>query len=637
MNQDMKIGIRLEALGWERGSQQIGEFARTSTTHLNHFTKTSMAELGHLRSSMKGLWSELNGFSTASKLIAAAGGAAMLKDTLDANLAFERTMLQLKWNAQMTKSEISEIRKLSLEMSRDTLNTPQQMGNMFFRLGNAGLKMATLRKVGQQIAPAAQVFGTDPDALADMAFDMVTKSNIKEDRIGKMLNMMYYHATSGRFETSAMAREAPKLLNAGAAVGITGEEGLNLMGALTQRLMRRAVVSEPSMVSTIAEEGLAHLTMPHYQKGLQAFGIDIKTYFDNKGHFKGDGGVDGLLELTRAMKKAHLDNPFNLGKAGFREKETRTFWLEMMASLDADDSDKNPNLIKMMERGRKEKEAGTALAANLQELKNSAPGKAMAAAIEVDKAKLGQSGYAGTNWFESAKLWMVDNKKEAALGLGGALIGGRLLWNKFLRGGGAEAGAMGEMKQIGTRSTASLNDALGMRKQQFSLLKQMRSLDVEKSAMLKSGALGSLKFGAPIMALLSGYSAWGIAHDDSLNAQQKHDEYKKIAGSTAGNVVGGIAGGAIGGLFGGFGAVPGAMIGSALGGVVGEWMSSPEKTYKQGSDAIVQSNKELAQAILNRPLNVNVNLDGKQLSSALKSSNSYHTYNAYAGHTNVTP
>ena len=251
MNQDMKVGIRLEALGWEKGSQQIGEFARTSTAHLNHFTKTSMTELGHLRSSMKGLWSELNGFSTASKLIAAAGGAAMLKDTLDANLAFERTMLQLKWNAQMTKSEISEIRKMSLDMSRDTLNTPQQMGNMFFRLGNAGLKMDTLRKVGQQIAPAAQVFGTDPDALGDMAFDMVTKSNIKEERIGKMLNMMYYHATSGRFETSAMAREAPKLLNAGAAVGITGEEGLNLMGALTQRLMRRAVVSEPSMVSTI--------------------------------------------------------------------------------------------------------------------------------------------------------------------------------------------------------------------------------------------------------------------------------------------------------------------------------------------------------------------------------------------------
>ena len=139
------------------------------------------------------------------------------------------------------------------------------------------------------------------------------------------------------------------------------------------------------------------------------------------------------------------------------------------------------------------------------------------------------------------------------------------------------------------------------------------------------------------MALQTGYSAYGIAHDDALNARQKKDEYKKLAGSTAGNVVGGITGGAIGGLFGGFGAVPGAMIGSALGGMVGERMSSPEKNYKQSSDAIVESNKALAEAMLNRPLNINVSLDGKQLTSTVKSSNSGHSYNAYSGHTMVTP
>jgi hypothetical protein len=40
---------------------------------------------------------------------------------------------------------------------------------------------------------------------------------------------------------------------------------------------------------------------------------------------------------------------------------------------------------------------------------------------------IGKSATTGTDWFESAKLWALDNKKESVLAIGGALIGGRLL------------------------------------------------------------------------------------------------------------------------------------------------------------------------------------------------------------------
>lgn len=586
MSKNLDLFLRLNYQG--------GNFATgigRATSQVRAFTTSARSGFGKMTDQVRKLSASLNGFPTITRMAGGYFGYQALRSIMDANLAFERTMMQLKWNAQMTKSEIAEIRKMSLDMSRDTLNTPQQMGNMYFRLGNAGLKRDSIRKIGQQIAPAAQVFGTDPDALGDMAVDMVTKSNIKEERIGAMLNQMYYHATSGRFETAAMAREAPKLLNAGATVGITGEKGLNFMGALTQRLMRRAVVSEPGMVSTIAEEGLSHLTMPHYQKGLLKFGIDIDKFFDGKGHFKGEGGVEGVLELTRAMKKAHLDNPFNLGKAGFREKETRTFWLEMMASLDADDSDKNPNLIKMMERGEKAQESN-ALRDNLQDLKDSAPGKALASDIEAEKVKLSKPGTTGTDWFESAKLWAMDHKKEAALGVGGALVGGRLLWNRFRGGsgsGGVPGGALGSMG--GTQSVFVTNWPTGMLGP-GEAMKQKRdgrgntavggatpagtSPAESRSRMALGGFKGALKFGAPLAVGMGAWEAYQVSADDQATDKQKKEAYGKIAGGTAGGLIGAGIGGGIGALFGGFGAIPGALVGGAIGDIIGEkiavWM-----------------------------------------------------------------
>lgn len=77
----MEIGIWLKAQGWEKGSAQIKQFSQASTS-----------ELGRLRASMQATWHEFNGFSIASKLAAMAGGAALLKNTLDANLDFEKEL-----------------------------------------------------------------------------------------------------------------------------------------------------------------------------------------------------------------------------------------------------------------------------------------------------------------------------------------------------------------------------------------------------------------------------------------------------------------------------------------------------------------------------------------------------------------
>jgi hypothetical protein len=206
-------------------------------------------------------------------------------------------------------------------------------------------------------------------------------------------------------------------------------------------LMRRAVVSEPGMVSTLVEEGLAHLTMPHYKQGLAKFGVNVESFFDNKGHFKGEGGVEGVLRLTLAMKKAGLDNPFKLGQAGFREKETRNFWLEMMASLDAADTDKDPNLIKMLERGRQARESNQ-LAANLEEAKHSNYGKLQGLQIEQQKAQLGEGPAKGVDFTARMAEYASDHMGQVVGAGVSTLLLGRYMVNRW-RGQGAEAGIAG--------------------------------------------------------------------------------------------------------------------------------------------------------------------------------------------------
>jgi len=366
------------------------------------------------------------------------GAANLARSAFDDNMEFEKLQLKMKFNAQLSDSEVATLRQDALGLSKSSLNKPLDVAKAQFRLANAGLKMDSIRKLTPSVANAAQVFDATPDQIADLVFDMVTKSGIKEDRVPAMLDMLYSHATSGRFETMDMARQAPAFLNAFKNVGIGGERGLNLAGALTQRMMRNATVTNPSEVTTIIQEGLAHITTPHMTgldgkkhsqgaTGLMKFGINVSDYFDKDGNFKGEGGVDGIIELTKAMKAKHLDNPFIMGQAGIREHYTQLFWREMMASIDADDSDKNPNLLKMMERGR-DAQNSDQLAKNLGDVKRSGFGKMQDAAINTQAAAVGDfganltSGAANTVSWASNHPWLMAG--AGLLGAGATIATG---------------------------------------------------------------------------------------------------------------------------------------------------------------------------------------------------------------------
>jgi hypothetical protein len=428
---DMRL--RLILLGNNSGLNQVLNGAEN---RVRRFTQGAGRDLTRLQAHATRVMGAINGASTAAKMIGIGAAAGGLKSVIDDNLALERTLLKIKFTAGTTTRELAELRQMAMDLSKTTLNSPLDIVQMQYRLAGAGLKMQDIRQLSPHIASAAQVFDAPAGEIADLVFDKITKTAIRNDRIPQMLDMLYFHATSGRFETMDMARQAPELLNAGALVGLNSEAGLNLMGAMTQRMMRNATVQNPAEVATLIKHGLSHITDPHYVKKLKKnAGIDVTSYFDKSGKFKGEGGVEGILALTRAMMEKGLENPFKLGKAGFREQYTRTFWLEMMRSLRADDSDKNPNLIKMMERGKAAMNSGQ-LGVNLGVIREANFGKIKAAEIEIQKFKVSEAGQAATGAAGAVANMFSEHPVATSAAALGTVLAGKYMWNRLGRGKG---------------------------------------------------------------------------------------------------------------------------------------------------------------------------------------------------------
>ena len=593
-------------------NQDLNRILNQSDANVRRFTDGAATHFTRLQARAQKVWSAINGMSAATKMVAAGIGIGTMKSVIDDNLAFERTLLKIKFNAQMTTKELAELRKMAMDLSKSSLNSPLEIAQMQLRLANAGLKMEDIRKLAPTVANAAQVFEAPAGEIADLVFDKITKMGIRDERVPQMLDMLYFHATSGRFETMDMARQAPELLNAGALVGLNNEAGLNLMGALTQRMMRNATVQNPAEVATLVRHGLAHIVDPHYVKNLAKIGIDVPKYFDNKGHFKGEGGVDGILALTRAMIDKGLENPFKLGKAGFREQYTKTFWLEMMRSLKATDTDADPNLIKMMERGRQAMSSGQ-LAINLATMREADFGKIRAAEIQIDKMKLSQGAQAATKGIGDIASMFSEHPALTFGASVAAVLGGKYLMNRLLNGKGAGAAVGGAMGSAGVVPVFVTNWPGPMKASERMAQMQPRGAAAAEGAAggaaTRSGlaalALRAGTLAAPAL-LLSGDSGETAAErtkrvaefdkNDPRSAERLRD-YRKMTG-------------------------PGYHL--EKGWLFDSWVPDKPAGKTDAQDKLVRAVEQVGakvEALANRPIQTSVTIDGREVANAINKAN----------------
>lgn len=410
MSKDLQLSIRVNG---NQAAADVRRFTSSATGDMRKFTTSAGRGLNNLSRQTKQLWQDFNGFSTATKLFAAAGGLEAIRRTLSSNLNFERDLLEMKQNAGMTIQQTAELRQLAMDAAKENLQFPDAILQGEKAYARAGMKFDEIRNSIAEAARSATVMRASVEQIANMDFDLQNKFGLSANDMKAAHNMAYYHGNEGRFETSAMAQLAPVYLNALKGVGVKGMEGWNFTGALTQSIMKSAPATEPSQVATLIEQGLGHIAA--YAKDLREVGINVKKYGP-----KGQFGAEGILNLAEAMKAKGLNDIFKLEKAGIRDQEAKKFWLQMMA-----DSGEIRKQMGIADQAAKNDRIG----ADLAEIKSASFGKIMAAEIQGQKLTLSEGAQSGTSVAGNLAGYVGDHMAE--VGKATAAVGGLYLLNRF--------------------------------------------------------------------------------------------------------------------------------------------------------------------------------------------------------------
>ena len=577
---EVSAGIRQQAELVSR----LGQSVRQQTNHFNQFGSAARRALSGSINLVRSLHSELNGLSEISKLVATLGGLSIARDVFRSNLNFERDVIEMKQNAQMTMSQAKEIRQLSIDAAEGTLQTPQEVLSAAKAFARAGETFEDIKVKTIEAARAATVFRSTAEEIANMDFDITDKLKVDPKRLKDVHNMLYYHGNAGRFEAPKMAQFAPELFNAVANIGVGGERGLNFTGALTQVLMKSASINEPGKVKTLMEQGLSHITDGSYVKNLKkATGINVKKYAPG-GKFYGEGGVDGLLDLADAMKKKGLNDPFKLNAAGFKDTETVKFWRSLMQY-----SDQIRAEMKKGESAAKNDQ----IAVDIAEMKEANFGKIKAAEISVEKLKLSDDAVKATSKTADLAKWAGENPGKAAAAGIAATIAGKWAWGKGLPRMMEWLGKSftSSAREIPPRPPMKVNTA-GAPVNRAEMQEWERLYGKAASQAKPSLVKGAGRVLSAAAIGYAGYEAWQIAHDEQLTQRQKNIAYSGVAGGAAGGLAGGWGGAAAGAAIGtallpGIGTVIGGLLGGLGGGLLGGYFGD-----KAGSAAGEAMNKD---------------------------------------------
>lgn len=521
---------------------------------------------------------ELNGFSELSKLAATLGGLSLARDAMADNLNFERDVLEMKQNAGMTIQQANEIRRMSVEKSAEAMQTPQAMMEGAKALARAGEKYETIAAKMFEAGRAATVFRATVEEIANMDVDLSDKLKIDPARMKDVHNMLYYHGNAGRFEAPKLAQFAPELFNAVSAVGIGGERGLNFTGALTQVLMKYASVNEPGKVKTLMEQGLQHVTDSSYVKNIKkATGIDVRKYAPG-GKFYGEGGVDGLLDFTDALKKKGLTDPFKMSQAGIKDAETIKFFRALMQY-----SDEIRQEMTKADTASKQDQ----ISIDLAEMKQANFGKIKAAEIEVAKLKLSDNATKATGGVAGMAKWAGDHPLEAVGGAAALLLGGRWAMKKGLPKLLAKVEAHDATrleKAAQPRPSLKTNTAGQITNHaEIKAWDKAAAGEARGAKFGKAGRVAGKVGGVLVTTALAASEAVDIANDPALNASQKKVAWTGLGGDVAGGAAGGWGGAALGAAIGtailpGIGTAIGGLLGGLGGAMAGGWLGNKAGT-----------------------------------------------------------
>ncbi len=581
MSNNLQVFLRMNFDGG-RMAAGLGQ----GEAQLRKFTDGASKQFAGLRKHAHELNTAMGGFSGITRLAGAYVGLQAARSAMTKNMDFEKTMMSAKQLANMTTAEAATLRQAALDYSKTGLAGPQELAEAIETLANAGMKAPDIVARLGEINRAAVAFGSSVKDVANMDFDLAEKFNISPEQMKAVHELLYFHSKEGRFEAKSLSTFAPVFLSKMSQVGIGGVKGVNLTGAILQAVQKASPSTDPGETVTMLKHGMGHIFTPHDKKNLQKYaGIDVKK-FTPGGKFYGEGGVQGVVDLAQAMKDKGLGDMHKLS-AVFRDEYVRTYWYQMITRLG--------EVKAAMEQGEKAM-AEQILQKDHDEKMSSNYGRMAQAMNKLARTQLGGIATAMTTGVVDAITFANENPAAAAaIGIG-AFLGGKAILNR-IRNGKAGAGAGGiadaAMGMAGVQRVFVVNFP-GMAGAGGPLAlppgagwNPAEAAKASRWGGALGAAKGALKWGAPLAIGLAAFDAYGVAHNDQMNAQAKKLEYGRIAGSAAGGLGGAAIGAGIGALFGGVGAIPGAALGLLFGGV-GSWLGG--KAGKAAAEKIVVNN-----------------------------------------------
>ncbi|WP_297813748.1 hypothetical protein [uncultured Methylophaga sp.] len=248
---ELNTKINIDAGG--NFSRQMRQYEKNWT----RFSKTGQRQMGVLRRSVGSLGNGLDRLGNRyTAILAGAGTAATFKGVLD----FDARLTQLGTQANKSKEEVNELRKLLLDTANDKnirLSPEELLAGVektVEKVGDLDLVEANIRNIGL----AMRASGAAGEDMGALLADLSEKMDVEGPKaIMESLDVLVRQGEMGAFTLANLAQHGAMATSAYSSLGRTGPAAVREMGTLLQ--IAQKATGEPAKAATAFERLLSEM------------------------------------------------------------------------------------------------------------------------------------------------------------------------------------------------------------------------------------------------------------------------------------------------------------------------------------------------------------------------------------------
>lgn len=638
----------------QRDLQQAAKATRDRVRELN----AEMGKTSRFSGAMK--WGKAGGMMMAGGVAA----AMTLRDPLDKRRSFDLNLAyaaNTAYSDRDAKGRIAGKQELYDAVKKTVTaqggSRDQALDALNSMIASGTVEVNTAKQLLPIIQRASVASGADSNDIAQIAISAMQQYHIKPEDIGLALDKAMAAGQAGQFELNDMAKWLPQAMAATANGGMNGMKDFDvLLRALQQTRITAGSSDEGgnNFVNLAAKitsaDAVTKFKKADYvdKNGKHHDGIDL-TQSLLKHKEKGENTLDAFMNIVDEYMSSNkqyqdLQKKINNSKNDLDKKQLLEQQATILSGTAVGDLVSDRQALMALLAIKNNKDFGNDVMKEIQNAKGS---------IDTAHAVIQDTTYAKKQNFDNTKdfgamesLKGMDetlgdiNQKLADYGnkypeLGEAIGGTSVAFSALTTAAMAAAGALGMMSLGGFGGKGKLGKvgkSGGFFARTGNAVKSAGSKVLSGSAKAGTGAAGVAgklargtgtvakgagkllisgggktagAIGSLITVGAGGYNAYQIAHDNSLNREQKKNEQIKNATETGGALTGAFAGGSVGASIGSIvpvvGTAIGAIIGSILGGIGGAFMGKKAgeelSVIKPTETRVTRENMQMLQTV----------------------------------------